>query len=394
VTAGLLPPQRAAFEVPEDICYLNCAYMAPQLRAVREAGKAAIDWRSRPWEIVSADFFDNVERVRVLFGGLVGADPDCIALMPAVSYGMATAAATLPFGQGDAILLLEGEYPSNFYVWERLARDRGGSLTRVERPEDGDWTSAVLARLDASVRIASLPHCYWVDGSALDLARIGAACRALGTALVLDLTQSWGAMPLDLPAVDPDFAVAAGYKWLLCPYGSGLMYVAPRHHEGRPLEENWAARAGAENFSQLVPYKDVYQPGARRFDVGERSNFTAVEQTIAALEQLSAWGVASIAERLQVVTNELVRRCADAGLTHGRAPIQAPHIIGFPLPPGTPPELVERLSAEGVHVSRRGEWMRLSPHLHVSSADFDRFSQALGNKLCEASCATRSAEPI
>jgi selenocysteine lyase/cysteine desulfurase len=192
VTAALLPPQRAAFEVPQDVCYLNCSYMAPQLRTVREAGKAAIDWRSRPWEIASPDFFDNVERVRALFGGLVGIGPDCVALVPAVSYGMATAAANLPFAPGDAILLLDGEYPSNFYVWERLARERGGRLILVERPADGDWTEAVLGKLSGGVRITSLPHCYWADGSALDLARVGAACRAQGTALVLDLTQSWG----------------------------------------------------------------------------------------------------------------------------------------------------------------------------------------------------------
>jgi selenocysteine lyase/cysteine desulfurase len=376
VTAVLLPPQRAAFEVPQDVCYLNCSYMAPQLHAVREAGKAAIDWRSRPWEIASHDFFDNVERVRALFGGLVGVDPDCVALVPAVSYGMATVAAALPFAAGDAILLLDSEYPSNFYIWERLARERGGRLILVERPADGDWTAAVLGKLDQGIRIASLPHCFWSDGSVLDLARIGAACRAQGTALVLDLTQSWGAMPIDLAAIDPDFAMAAGYKWLLCPYGSGLMYVAPRHHEGRPLEENWAGRRGAENFSELVPYKDAYQPGARRFDVGERSNFTAVAQMVAALEQLSLWGVARIAERLQMVTMQLAERCAAAGLVQSAA-IQAPHMIGFPLPPRAPRDLAARMAGERIHLSRRGEWLRLSPHLHVGATDVDRFGEAL-----------------
>jgi selenocysteine lyase/cysteine desulfurase len=183
-------------------------------------------------------------------------------------------------------------------------------------------------------------------------------------------------MPVDLAGIDPDFAIGAGYKWLLCPYGSGLMYVAPRHHEGRPLEENWAGRAGAENFSELVPYKDAYQPGARRFDVGERSNFTAVAQMVAALEQLSQWRVARIAQRLQVVTGELAERCAEDGLTRS-APLQAPHIIGFPLPPDTPRDLAERLATERVHVSRRGDWLRLSPHLHVEASDIARFGETL-----------------
>jgi len=372
-----LPSQRAAFEVPEEVCYLNCSYMAPQLRAVREAGKAAIDWRSRPWEIAAGDFFDNVERVRTQFGDVAGVPAECVALVPAVSYGIATAARVLPFGRGEAVLLLEGEYPSNFYMWDRLARERGGSLVRVERPADGDWTAAVLGRLDGSVRIASLPHCYWADGGALDLVRIAAACRSRGTALVLDLTQSWGAMPIDIAAIDPDFAVAAGYKWLLSPYGSGLMYVAPRHHAGRPIEENWAGRAGAEKFAELVPYKDAYQPGARRFDVGEKSNFTAIAQMVAALEQLNEWQVPRIAERLQRLTRALVERASEAGLTPGAAPMQAPHIVGFELTQDAPGDLVERLAADDVHVSRRGDRLRLSPHLHVEQADLDRFAAAL-----------------
>jgi len=372
-----LPPQRTIFEVPEAVCYLNCSYMAPQLRAVREAGKAAIDWRSQPWKIAARDFFDNVERVRSLFGGIAGVPADCVALVPAVSYGIATAAQLLPFEAGDAVLLLEGEYPSNFYMWDRLARERGGSLVRVERPADGDWTAAVLGRLDGSVRIASLPHCYWADGGALDLVRIAAACRSQGTALVLDLTQSWGAMPIDIAAIDPDFAVAAGYKWLLSPYGSGLMYVAPRHHAGRPIEENWAGRAGAEKFAELVPYKDAYQPGARRFDVGEKSNFTAIAQMVAALEQLNEWQVPRIAERLQRLTRALVERASEAGLTPGAAPMQAPHIVGFELTQDAPGDLVERLAADDVHVSRRGDRLRLSPHLHVEQADLDRFAAAL-----------------
>jgi len=53
----------------------------------------------------------------------------------------------------------------------------------------------------------------------------------------------------------------------------GFLYVAPRHQQGRPLEHNWIVRAGSENFAGLVNYRDEMQPGARRFDVGERSNF-------------------------------------------------------------------------------------------------------------------------
>jgi selenocysteine lyase/cysteine desulfurase len=188
-------------------------------------------------------------------------------------------------------------------------------------------------------------------------------------------------MPLDIDAVDPDFAVAAGYKWLLCPYQASFLYVAPRHHDGRPLEESWAGRAGAENFSQLVPYKHDYQPGARRYDVGERSNFTLVAQALAALRQLHEWRVPRIAETLAAVTRELRERCSRFGLAPPPSTLPAPHILGFRLPSTAPKDLVARLASDGVHASVRGEWLRLSPHLHVSSADSDRLSQSLSRHL-------------
>jgi selenocysteine lyase/cysteine desulfurase len=203
----------------------------------------------------------------------------------------------------------------------------------------------------------------------------------VGAALVLDVTQSCGAMPIHIGAIDPDFAVAAGYKWLLCPYGSGFLYVAPRHHEGRPLEESWAGRVGAENFSQLVPYKDQYQPGARRFDMGERSNFTGVAQSLAALDQLAAWTVPSIAETLRLVIEDIARRGARQGLEPLSPSIQAPHIIGFQLPPGAPDDLAQLMAADGVHVSVRGNWLRLSPHLHVNGQDLERFEASLWRHL-------------
>ena len=121
----------------------------------------------------------------------------------------------------------------------------------------------------------------WTSGGRLDLVRIGEACRKLGAALVLDLTQSLGALPFSVGGlknnlqngVQPDFAVAASYKWLLGPYSVGLLYVAPKWQSGMPLEENWIQRANARDFSSLILYTEDYDAGARRFDMGERANF-------------------------------------------------------------------------------------------------------------------------
>lgn len=271
----MIPCQRHLFDIPDEVAYLNCAYIGPLSHAVREAGLAGAAHKSRPWEIVPADFFANAEIARDLFARLVNASADDIALIPAASYGLATAARNLPVGRGERILLLHEQFPSHVYPWRELAKERDAEIVTLPRPGDDDWNAAILETLNsrgARTAICALPHVHWTDGAMIDLERIGAACRAAGAALVIDGTQSVGALPLDIAKIQPDFLAVATYKWLLGPYAAGFLYVAPKWQQGAPLEHNWIDRAGSEDFSRLVDYRDEFQPGARRFDVGERGS--------------------------------------------------------------------------------------------------------------------------
>ena len=132
-TDAVLGDQRAAFDVPPEIAYFNTANLAPHLHSVRAAGEAALERRSRPWTIDAPDWFTDVERLRALFGRIVGAGPDGVALVPATSYGFAVAAANLPVRPGRRILVLAEEYPSGIYTWRAVARRSGAELLTVSR---------------------------------------------------------------------------------------------------------------------------------------------------------------------------------------------------------------------------------------------------------------------
>src|SRR5918997_2119159 len=282
----ILENQREHFEMSGEIAYLNCAYMSPQLRSVREIGERAVSRKSRPWEITPDDFFEDAEKTRALFARLVGGEAEGVALIPSVSYGIAVAAANVKVEAGERILILEDQFSSNVYSWRELAQRSGAELVTVPRPADHDWTSAVLRYLDENVAVVSVPNCHWTDGSLVDLARVGARAGQVGAALVVDAIQSLGAHPFDVAEVGPDFLVASAYKWLLGPYGVGFMYVGEEYREGAPIEHNWINRRGSENFSGLVGYEDAFQPGARRYDVGERSNFVLLPIANEALRQI------------------------------------------------------------------------------------------------------------
>jgi selenocysteine lyase/cysteine desulfurase len=373
----MLPCQRHRFDIPDDVAYLNCAYMSPLMKLALEAGTAGLARKARPWEITPDMFFVDSEEFRATAAQIVDSAADCIAIVPSASYGLATAALNLPIRNGQSILVLEEQFPSNYYPWQRLAENRGASLKVVPWPDSNDWTAAVLDCLTSDVAIAALPHVHWTSGGRLDLICIGQACRKLGIALVLDLTQSLGALPLSVRDVQPDFAVAATYKWLLGPYSIGLLYVAPKRQGGIPLEENWIQRANARDFSNLILYTEEYDTGARRFDMGERANFALLPAAVRAMKQLLEWEVPQVSETVGALNRELADAAADLGFSAPAEPLRAPHYLALRRKELIPKGLSEMLARGKVFVSVRGSSIRVTPHVYNTADDCKRLITCL-----------------
>ncbi len=369
---------RQLFDIPADVAYLNCAYMSPLLRSVRRAGEAAVARKSRPWEISPAHFFEAFEEPRSGFAALIGAPTDTVAIVPSSSYGMAVAALNLPVKAGQRVLLLDEEFPAAIYTWQARARAVGADAVLLPRPADDDWTRVVLEAIDERTAVAVLPQCHWTDGGLLDLGRIRAALDRAGATLALDLTQTLGALPLDLAAVRPDFMVAACYKWLLGPYSTGFLYAAPQWHDGTPLEQTWIARAGSEDFSKLVQYHSEFRGGARRFDMGEPSNFALAPMVTEALRQLQEWTIPAIQKSLAAYCDSIVNAVEPLGFTAVRSDLRAGHYLGLRHPAGIPPGLANRLAEQRVFVSLRGPSLRVTPHLYNNATDRERLVAALG----------------
>jgi selenocysteine lyase/cysteine desulfurase len=373
----MLPCQRHLFDIPDDVTYLNCAYMSPLMKPVVEAGNAGLARKLHPWELTADKFFTGSDDFRAAAAQLLDSAPDCIAIVPSASYGMATAARNLPVRQGQAILALDEQFPSNYYPWQRLADENGASLKIVPWPDDHDWTAAVLKALTPDVAIAALPNVQWTSGGHLDLVRIGQACRRIGAALALDLTQSLGALPFSVRDVQPDFAVAANYKWLLGPYTTGLLYVAPKWHGGIPLEENWIQRANARDFSSLILYTPDYDHTARRFDMGERSNFALLPAAIRGMQQLLEWKIFEISATAGALNRQLTEDAAGLGFSSPPEPLRAPHYLCLRRAEGIPRELPDLLAREKIFVSVRGSSVRVTPHVYNSVGDIERLIACL-----------------
>jgi selenocysteine lyase/cysteine desulfurase len=295
---------------------------------------------------------------------------------------MAVAAANININPGDSIVLLAQDFPSNVFTWREAARKHNARIVTVERDPETGWTESVLRAIDDRTAVVVTPRCHWMDGTLVDLIRVGERARQLGAALVIDASQALGATPLDIDRIEPDFLVSVGYKWQLGPYGLGYLYASPKwRQQGVPIEQSWMPRHGSADFTRLTDYSEDFQPGARRFDVGEFTQFITAPMCAAGLQQLLDWGVASIEQSISQLTNEIADRALAAGYDVAPAEQRAKHMLGIRFRGGLPTRLAAALSEAKVHVSIRGDSVRVSPHLYNTTADIDRLFAAIASSL-------------
>ncbi len=377
----MLDKQRHLFDMPETVHYLNCAYMSPLLKSAIDAGHQAVSAKGRPWLSSIPDFFTGSQQARELFAGLINAAAADIAIVPSVSYGTAIAALNLELGEGDGVLVLEDEFPSNIYAWRVKAAAQNARIVTVKRPADNDWTTAIIQVLQTeNISIAVLSQTHWIDGGQIDLQRVSAE-RARGDfALVVDLTQSLGVMAADVQAVEPDFLICASYKWLLGPYSLGFVYVHPRHQAGVPLEQGWINRPGAEDFSRLIDYVDELNPDASRFDMGERSNFQLLPIAIEGMKQIHRWGQQNIVDHLGDYTRRLRSDLEALGFESCDERFRSPHYLSVQHPE-LPEDVLAILAEKQIFLSKRGDSLRISPHLYNNDNDAAQLVQALKSLL-------------
>jgi selenocysteine lyase/cysteine desulfurase len=379
----MLTCQRDLVHLPDGLHYLNCAYMAPLLRSVEEAGIAALQRRRDPTAITADDFFTGSDRARTLFARLVGCDAARVAIIPGVSYGMATVAKNVRLRAGQNVVVAHAQFPSNVYEWRRTCAAAGASLRAVAPPAEPqgrgrEWNARLLEAIDGDTALVALGNVHWADGTRFDLEAIGERAREVGALLVVDGTQSVGAMPFDVGRVRPDALVCASYKWLLGPYTLGLAYYGERFDAAAPLEETWLARRGSEDFARLVDYADEYQPGAARFDVAERSSFLLMPMLLAALERVLAWGPDKVQAYCADLTRELLAEARSLGYSVEDEAWRGAHLFGLRAPAGhDPARLQAALRERRVAVSLRGDAVRVAPHVYSTPDDLSALADAL-----------------
>ncbi len=254
----MLPSQRALFDIPREVCFLNAASWSPLPRATIEAGRRAVGRKGQPWLIDQEFAANQYERARRAAARLIHADAEDIALIASVGYGVAVAAKVLSVPPGSRVLVLQDDHSSPVLEWMTRAGEGGFTVETVRSAGAGDWTQWLLAAIErpgaAPIAVVSISSVHWSDGGTVALDVVVPAVRTRGAALLIDATHSVGIVDLDVRALDPDFVVFPTYKWLLGPYGRAFLYVAKRHQGGIPLEQTSYGRRAALRYGRARPF--------------------------------------------------------------------------------------------------------------------------------------------
>jgi len=371
--------EKNKFRIPDKVTYLNTAYMSPLLKSVEQVGKEAVSKKSLPYEITVKDFFEPVEKLKKLFADLIQApNTNSIAIIPSASYGLSNAANNIKLNEGDEILVVEDQFPSNIYPWQSLVKKYSGKLQIVKSPNSTInrgkiWNQNILDAINNKTKVVALPQVHWADGTLFDLKTIRKKSNQHNAFLIIDGTQTVGAYPFSIKEIQPDALICASYKWLLGPYSIGLAYYSEKFNSGTPIEENWINRLNSEDFTGLVNYQDNYKEGANRYSVGEVSNFILVPMAIKALEQIHEWNPRNIQNYCFDISEDAITKLNEMECFVEQTKYRGNHLFGIKLGDNIDlDKLKSEFTNNNVYVSFRGNYVRVASHLFNSKEDFEK----------------------
>ena len=351
------------------------------MKKVENAGIKGIKKKRKPFHISPEDFFHETETVRLLFSQLINnPEPKRVVTIPSVSYGIANAVNNLPFSNGK-IILADEQFPSNVYPWLDLG-NKGFNVEFVSAPNAENrgesWNQKILESISAETRAVAIGHVHWADGTLFDLKAVQKKLDEVGGLLIIDGTQSVGALPFDIQEIKPDALICASYKWLMGPYSIGLAYYGEKFDNGKPIEQGWMNRKNSEDFSGLVQYEPEYQDLALKYEVGEHSNFIHIPMLHEALKQLLKWKPEEVQKYCADLMADSVDQIQDWGYKIENEAFRSSHLFGVRLSKKMDMnQIKESFKKNKVSVSFRGNAIRVAPNVYNDEMDIRKLLKAL-----------------
>jgi selenocysteine lyase/cysteine desulfurase len=375
-TVGAMVDWRNEWHEFAGVTYLNLAGNSPIPKGAIKRMQEAIEWKKFPQRIPDQAFFDVPNRVRSAIAQLIGGKTEEVALTTGASTGMSAVAYGLKWQPGDEVITASSEFPLQYATWKPMEEREGIKVTLVKPRAAFHTAEDFIAALTPRTRLVSISHVRFDNGAMVDAGKLAAACHGQGALLLLDVSQSCGAVPMDVTQFGADFLVCAGYKWLVGPFGTGFFWARHEHiADMRPGPFYWMAAEGVSNFADLATAPPRPADAAKRWDAAETANYYDLAALEGGLELVLRAGAETVAEHNHKLIEQLFARlpkdrCVPA------SPLDRAHRGPYGCfqarTPEKTKELYEKLRAENVITSLREGKIRVSPYLYNNERDIDR----------------------
>lgn len=374
----MIKNQKSLFTLDKDVHYLNCAYKSPLLKSTEQAAQNALIRDRNPFKIGINEFFGDAAEVKSEFGKLINAPSSHIAIIPSTSYAIATVLRNIKPKKGQHALSIENEFPSEHLGLKKWSDTHNAELkiintSKAFRGDQLDHNQKIIDRISDETSLLMMSAIHWMNGLKFDLKAIGEKCKAHNVLFIVDGTQSVGALEMNVNDFNIDVLICAAYKWLFGPYSTGLAYFGEKFHQGEPIEESWMNRTNANDFANLTDYGYEYGPDATRFNVGQQSNFILLPMLKEALKQVNSWGTSMIQDFGKQLNTPLFAYLESLGLAQEIEQNRTQHLFGIQLHKIVDEnKLRQKLIQEKVHISVRGENLRVALHLFNTEEDIQK----------------------
>jgi len=365
---------RSKFPVTEHCTYLNHAAVAPLSDPVRAAmskfiaDRGVMFNRKRRYESVSND-------LRAVLAWLINGTPEEIAFTQNTSEGLNIIANGLPLESGDNVIFCDMEFPANVYPWMNL-EGRGIEARCVPHDGGGLTVEALERYADTHTRVVAASSVEFLTGFKNDLRSLGAWCREHEAYFVVDGIQSLGSSTLDVQACKIDFLSCGGPKWLMGPEGQGFVYC--RQELLDALLTPFVGSRSVVGWEDWRDYNLTLLPNSLRFELGAANKVGQIG-LLAAVRFLMETGVPAIERWTRHLTDLLIEDLhrRDYQVVSNLEPKRRSAIVSFSVP-GDVDRAFQKLSDAKVIVSKREQFIRVSPHCYNTEEEIARVGEVLG----------------
>ena len=361
------------FPLTEEWSYLNAANVALMPMS---AAKVMTDWQTDVALNGSNNFNDHAEDtafdgLRDQGAKLFGCRPEDIAGGSSCTELLSSLAWAVMPKEHENVVSTDIVFPSTIYPFTRVSHHTGCEIRLAPGHNGYASFDEIVKNIDHNTSVVSISHVEYTGGQVYDLAALAEVAHAHGALLIVDATQSAGAIPIDAPASGADAIVAGGYKWLCGPFGAAVMYLAP--HLQNTLDPGFVGFRSHNNMWDLSPDRLEYPDTAKRFESSTMA-FGCIKGLEKSIKYLTDIGIARIYDHNIALADRLIEGLndLDVEVVSPMTPSERTSIVTCRIEGFNPREIVDSLKERNIVAHKRQDFLRFSPHVYNTDRDVDR----------------------